>query len=110
MHRDPSFSMAETIQRLEAEVRELQSLGGKRRERRLVLTTVVSMIIATHAVIACVAIKVQADRSERDVTKRLGGRTNDLVTCAHMLDARTRQIDACRTSCVELEESLDPVH
>jgi hypothetical protein len=88
--------MAETIARLEAEVSELRALGGKRRERRLLVTTVVSMIIAIHALIGSVATKVQADRSVRDATKRLSGRTSDFMTCMHLLDARSTEVDACR--------------
>jgi hypothetical protein len=96
MYRDPSLSLTETIARLEAEVVELRALGGKRRERRLVITTVVSMIVAVHAAIGCVATKVQADRLQRDAVHRLNGRAGDLVSCVHALDARNREIEARR--------------
>lgn len=110
MHRDPSFSLAETIARLEAEVCELRSLGGKRRERRLVFTTVVCMLVAIHAVLGCVAIKVQADRFVRDASKRLEGRTSDLIVCAHRLDAlttggETRRLDKC--PCTGSEDQVE---
>jgi hypothetical protein len=96
MYRDASFSFEEKIARLEAEISELRALGGKRRERRLVVAMVTSMIIAIHAAIGCVTTKVQADRLQRDAWKRLEGRTTALVTCAYALDARTKEVDASR--------------
>ena len=98
MYRDPSLSLTETIARLEAEIVELRALGGKRRERRLVMTAVISMIVAVHAAIGCVATKVQADRLERDALHRLQGRGGDLVKCVHALDARNREIEARRAA------------
>ena len=98
MYRDPSLSLTETIARLEAEIVELRALGGKRRERRLVMTAVISMIVAVHAAIGCVATKVQADRLERDALHRLQGRGGDLVRCVHALDARNREIEARRAA------------
>jgi hypothetical protein len=97
MYRDPSLSLSETIARLEAEVLELRALGGKRRERRLVIATVISMIVAVHAVIGCVATKVQAERFERDASHRLNGRADDLVRCVHALSARNREIEVRST-------------
>jgi hypothetical protein len=108
MYRDPSLSLAETVARLEAELCELRALGGERRERRLVATTVVSMIIAIHAVIGCVATKVQADRLERNASRRLDGRASDLVSCVHLVSACSREVDACRTSCGALEQARQP--
>jgi hypothetical protein len=102
MYRDPSLSLAETIARLEAEVVELRALGGKRRERRLVMTTVISMVVAVHAVMACLATKVHADRLQRDALHRLNGRAGDLVSCVHALDARNREIEARRAAPGEL--------
>jgi len=96
MYRDPSLSLTETISRLEAEVLELRALGGKRRERRLVTATIISMIVAVHAAIGCVATKVQAERLERDAVQRLQGRAGDLVRCVHALDARNREIEVRR--------------
>jgi hypothetical protein len=96
MYRDASLSFEETIARLEAEVRELRALGGKQRERRLVVTAVVSMMIAIHAVIGCLATRVQADRLQRDAFKRLEGRTSDFISCVHRLEARSGEVDACR--------------
>jgi hypothetical protein len=96
MYRDKSASLEQRIAELEAEVFELRALGGKRRQRRLVLTAVVSMIIATHAAIGCVATKVQADRLQRDAARRLEGRISDLTTCARALSERIRQVDTCR--------------
>ncbi|MBV9945293.1 MAG: hypothetical protein JOZ69_00405 [Myxococcales bacterium] len=96
MYRDESLSLEETIARLEAEVCELRALGSKQRERRLVVTAVVGLMIAIHAVIACVATKVQADRANRDLSKRLVDRTNDLVSCVQRFEERSRKVDACR--------------
>jgi hypothetical protein len=97
MYRDPSLSLTQTIARLEAEVLELRALGGKRRERRLVIATVISMIVAVHAAIACVATRVQAERLERDAVQRLVGREGDLVRCAQALGARNREIEVRRS-------------
>ncbi|HZU85549.1 MAG TPA: hypothetical protein VE987_21615 [Polyangiaceae bacterium] len=97
MYRDASLSLEETIARLEAEVRELRALGGKQRERRLVVTAIVCMMIAIHAIIGCVATKVQADRFLHEASRQLGGRTSDLVACLHRLDARDSDLDACRS-------------
>jgi hypothetical protein len=108
MYRDPSSSLAETVARLEAELCELRALGGERRERRLVATTVVSMIIAIHAVIGCVATKVQADRLERNASKRLDGRASDLVSCVQLVSACTKEVDACRSSCAFMEQARQP--
>lgn len=110
MHRDPSFSFAETIARLEAEVCELRSLGGKRRARRLVVTAIVCMLVAIHTVVTCVAIKVQADRHVRDASKRLEVRTGDFVMCAHRLEALTARADARRSDkcpCASSADSTD---
>ncbi|MDP9001405.1 MAG: hypothetical protein M3O46_14990 [Myxococcota bacterium] len=93
MHRDPSFSFAETIARLEAEVCELRSLGGRRRERRLVVTAIVCMLVAIHMLLTCVAIKVQADRHVRETSKRLEGRTNDFILCARRVEALSSRAD-----------------
>jgi hypothetical protein len=97
MYRDASLSLEETIARLEAEVREMRALGGKRRERQLVVTAVVSMMIAIHAVIGCVATKVQADRLARDVSRRLETRTGDLVSCVRTVEARAQEVETCRS-------------
>ncbi len=96
MYRDPAPSLEDTIARLEAEVRELKTLGTKRRERQLVLTAVVSMMIAVHAVIGCVVTRMQAERVVRDASKRLETRTRDFVSCIHAVDARGRDVDSCR--------------
>ena len=96
MHRDPSLTFSETIARLEAEISELRALGGKRRERRLVAMTVISMVIGVHAALACIAMKVQADRFARDASKRLEGRASDLALCMHRVDNLTRTVDTSR--------------
>jgi hypothetical protein len=54
MYRDPSSSMAQTIERLEAEIRDLRLLGGGRREQRLIVMTLLSLLVAVFSVIACV--------------------------------------------------------
>jgi hypothetical protein len=90
MHRDPSLTFSETIARLETEICELRALGGKRRERRLVAAAVLSMIVAFHAVLACVVMKVRVDRLAGDTSKRLEQRTGELVSCVHRLDALSR--------------------
>jgi hypothetical protein len=46
--------MAQTIERLEAEIRDLRLLGGGRREQRLIVMTLLSVLVAVFAVIACV--------------------------------------------------------
>jgi hypothetical protein len=96
MYRDASSFLEQRIAELEAEVLQLRALGGKRRQRRLVATAVVSMIIATHTAIACVATKIQADRLQRDAARRLDGRMSDLTTCTRALSERIRQVEACR--------------
>jgi len=101
MYRDPSVSLTETIARLEAEVVELRALGGRRRERRLFTTAVISMIVAAHAVIGCVATRVQADHFQRDALHRLDGRGGDLTKCVHALDARNREIEARRVATLD---------
>ena len=53
MYRDPSSSMAQTIARLEAEIRDLRLLGGGKREQRLIITTLLSVLVALSALIAC---------------------------------------------------------
>jgi hypothetical protein len=53
MYRDPSSSMAQTIERLEAEIRDLRLLGGGKREQRLIVTTLLSVLVALAALIAC---------------------------------------------------------
>jgi hypothetical protein len=95
MYRDASLSLEETIARLEAEVCELRALGGKQRERRLVVTAVVGLMIAIHAIIACVATKVQADRSNRDLSRRLETRSSELGLCIDGLESRERKVDGC---------------
>ncbi|MDP9149017.1 MAG: hypothetical protein M3O36_03620 [Myxococcota bacterium] len=96
MYRDASPSLEDTIGRLEGELRELRALGGKRRERQLIVTAVVSMMIAVHAVIGCVVTRMQAERIARDASRRLEARTRDMMTCIHAVDARSREVDACR--------------
>ena len=58
----------------------------------------ICMIVAVHAVIGCVATRVQADRLQRDALHRLDGRGGDLVKCVHALDARNREIEARRAA------------
>jgi hypothetical protein len=53
MYRDPSSSMAQTIERLEAEIRDLRLLGGGKREQRLIVATLLSLLVALSALIAC---------------------------------------------------------
>ena len=96
MHRDPTATFSETIARLEAEICELRAIGTKRRQRRLVATTVISMVVAFHAVLGCVATKVRAERLARESSKRLEDRTGDLISCAQRLDALTRRTEPTR--------------
>jgi hypothetical protein len=60
MYRDPSSSMAQTIERLEAEIRDLRLLGGGKREQRLIVTTLLSVLVALSALIACVDARERA--------------------------------------------------
>lgn len=106
MYRDAGLSLEDTIARLEAEIRELRAVGGKRRERKLVLTAVVSMMIAVHAVIGCVVTRVQAERVARDASRRLETRARDLVACIRTAEARGRDVDACRAERNACRESL----
>jgi hypothetical protein len=108
MHRDPSFSFGETIARLEAEVQQLRALGGKRRERRLVIATVVSMTIAIHSMIGCVATRVHADRLVRDASTRLNRRTSDFIACVHTLEARNKEADLLRLRADAQSSADDP--
>ncbi len=52
--------MAQTIERLEAEIRDLRLLGGGRREQRLIVMTLLSMLVAVFSVIACVDARQHA--------------------------------------------------
>ncbi|MDP9037199.1 MAG: hypothetical protein M3O50_20570 [Myxococcota bacterium] len=96
MYRAASPSLEDTIQRLEEEIVQLRALGGKRRERQLVATAVVSMMIAAHAVIGCLVTRMQAERMVGHASKRLEARARDVMTCIHVADARSREVDACR--------------
>src|ERR1700761_5661300 len=54
MYRDPSSTHELTIARLEAEIRDLQALGGRRREQRLIVATLLSVVFGVFALVACV--------------------------------------------------------
>jgi hypothetical protein len=86
MYRASHDTFASTIERLEAEVRELRTLGTPRgaRERTLWATTAVSVVGALLAVAACGAARTRADDAERrfDAARvRLERKTQDLAAC-----------------------------
>jgi hypothetical protein len=86
MYRASHDTFASTIERLEAEVRELHTLAAPRRlrERGLWATTAVSVVGALLAVAACGAARTRADVAERrfDAARvRLERKTRDLGAC-----------------------------
>jgi hypothetical protein len=95
MYRDPSSSMEQTIARLEAEIRDLRALGGRRREQRLIVATLLSVVFGLFALIACVDARehetwierLQQDETNR-CTERLSACTSWAETaCASPLPA-----------------------
>jgi hypothetical protein len=81
MYRDPSSSMEQTIARLEAEIRDLRSLGGRRREQRLIATTLLSVVFGIFALIACVDAREREtwiEQLHQDQTNRCAER---LIEC-----------------------------
>jgi hypothetical protein len=92
MYRAPHDTFVSTIERLEAELRELREAGlspclgttRRTRERTLWATTAVSVIGALLAVAACGAARTRADDAERrfDAARvRLERKTQDLSEC-----------------------------
>src|SRR5579884_1341069 len=92
MYRASHDTFVSTIERLEAELRELRESGfapclgtpRRTRERVLWVTTAVSVIGALLAVAACGAARTRATEAERrfDAARvRLEAKTNDLATC-----------------------------
>ena len=86
MYRAPHDTFASTIERLEAEVRELRAVGSPRRarERALWATTAVCVVGAVLAVAACGAARTRADLAEHrfDAARvRLELKTKDLGVC-----------------------------
>ena len=81
--------MEQTIARLEAEIRDLRSLGGRRREQRLVATTLLSVVFGIFALIAC----VDARERETWIEQVRQDQTNQ---CAERLSACTSWAE---TSC-----------
>ena len=53
MYRDPSSSMAQTITRLESEVCDLRALGARRREHKLIVVSLLSVLFGVFAGVAC---------------------------------------------------------
>jgi hypothetical protein len=87
MYRDPSSSMEQTIARLEAEIRDLRALGGRRREQRLIVTTLLSVVFGLFALIACVDAREHEtwiERLHQDETNRCAER---LTACASWAEA-----------------------
>jgi hypothetical protein len=86
MYRASHDTFASTIERLEAEVRELRAVGAPRRprERALWVTTAVSVVGALLAVAACGAARSRADVAEHRFEAarvRLERKTLDLGAC-----------------------------
>jgi hypothetical protein len=86
MYRASHDTFASTIERLEAEVRELKALGapGRPRDRTLWATTAVAVVGALLAVAACGAARARAADAERrfdGARVRLEMKTQDLATC-----------------------------
>jgi hypothetical protein len=87
MYRDPSSSMEQTIARLEAEIRDLRALGGRRREQRLIATTLLSVVFGIFALIACVDAREREtwiEQLHEDQTNRCAER---LIECASWTEA-----------------------
>jgi hypothetical protein len=85
MYRDPSSSMEQTIARLEAEIRDLRSLGGRRREQRLVATTLLSVVFGVFALLACVDARERetwVEQVHQDQTTRCAERLNACTSWA----------------------------
>jgi hypothetical protein len=86
MYRAPHDTFVCTIERLEAELRELRSLRAspRPRERALWALTLTSVFGAVLAVAACTAARARADDVERrydGARVRLERKTQDLATC-----------------------------
>jgi hypothetical protein len=89
MYRDPSSSMEQTIERLEAEIRDLRALGGRRREQRLIVTTLLSVVFGLFSLIACVDAREHEtwiERLHQDETNRCAER---LTACASAYSSET---------------------
>ena len=89
MYRASHDSFAGTIERLEAEVRELRALRapGRPRDRALWATTGIAVVGALLAVAACGAARSRAADAERrfDAARvRLERKTNDLAACEEL--------------------------
>lgn len=86
MYRASHDTFVCTIERLEAELRDLRSLRARprRRERALWVVTATSVVGALLAVAACTAARARADEVERrydGARVRLELKTEDLATC-----------------------------
>lgn len=77
--------MAETIARLEAEIGDLRALGGRRREQRLIAMSLLCVLFAVVALIACADARERRSFIERQARTR-ADQTN---RCAEMLTACT---------------------
>jgi len=87
MYRDPSTSMEQTIARLEAEIRDLRCLGGRRREQRLIATTLLSVVFGVFSLIACIDAREREtwiEQMHQDETTRCAER---LLECTNWAES-----------------------
>ena len=101
MYRDSQHSFAQTIERLEQELAELQAVHRppRPRERTLWAVTALSVVAATLAVVACASSRERAAvlqmRLDAAAT-RLDVKTQDLNECVSMAGDRKAAMQQCR--------------
>ena len=101
MYRDSQQSFAETIERLERELAELQAVHRppRPRERTLWAVTALSVIGATLAGVACASARERAATLQvryEAAAARLDVKTQDLNECVSLAGDRKAAMQQCR--------------
>lgn len=101
MYRDSQQSFAQTIERLEQELAELQAVHRPPRpgERLLWAVTGLSVVAAILAGVACASAHARAETLQRRfdaAAARLDVKTQDLNECVSMAGNRKLALQQCR--------------
>jgi hypothetical protein len=101
MYRDSQQSFAQTIERLERELAELQAVHRPPRpsERALWALTALSVVAAILAGVACASAHSRAEMLQRRfdaAASRLGTKTQDLNECMWLAGDRKNALQQCR--------------
>jgi hypothetical protein len=112
MYRGSQDSLAETIERLEAELAEMRGLSRapRWRMRALVVLTCASVLSSVLLAMACMASHARTQALERhmvDAARVFETRSQDLDTCVFLAQRQEREITQCKVEWNQMSAQLD---